>query len=258
MCIPCLAAQANCQSAGITACPGSPLSYQACQQPSVTIASAVSLTCRWQRTTTDLFVNAHFRNQPLRHHRPVLCGACRAHPAEHVLAADPVSFPWPWQSGLLLCHLLAGPAPVAWCKDGNEGHLAVCRSQPGGARGAHGFRSRADRRTSHAAGRCAARCRKCHRSPGALPIGGQRAVLIRSCPAPGTGARAVCHRQASATQDTWKNCSPSILLPASKPSLPCCMHGPWLRLAHQARAPRSRWRSPAQATLHPVACTPIG
>ena len=33
----------------------------------------------------------------------------------------------------------------------------------------------------------------------------------------------------------WKNCSPSIPLPASKPSVPCCMHGPWLRLAHQGR-----------------------
>ena len=64
--------------------------------------------------------------------------------------------------------------------------------------------------------------------------------------------------KASATQDTLEKLFAVDPLPASNPSLPCCMHGPWLRLAHQARAPRSRWRSPAQATLHPVACTPIG
>jgi hypothetical protein len=56
----------------------------------------------------------------------------------------------------------------------------------------------------------------------------------------------------------WKNCSPPIPSPASSRSLPCCMHGPWPQLAHPARAPRSKWRSPAQATLHLVACTPIG
>jgi hypothetical protein len=62
----------------------------------------------------------------------------------------------------------------------------------------------------------------------------------------------------SATQDTLEKLFAVHPPPASSPSLSCCMHGPWPRLTHQAHVPRSRRRSPAQATLHPVACTLIG
>ncbi|MGF6696004.1 hypothetical protein OKW38_000615 [Paraburkholderia sp. MM5496-R1] len=90
---------------------------------------------------------------------------------------------------------IARHAPVAGGKDGNESHLAACRSQPSGAPGAHGFRSRADRRSSDAVGCGAARRRKCRRSSGALPSGSQWAVLIRSGLTRTAGACAVCQRR---------------------------------------------------------------
>src|SRR5258708_28947344 len=80
-----------------------------------------------------------------RHCRDLLCRACGAHTAEHLLAFAPVRFPDAGQRCVFLRHLPAEPAPVARRPLGRADHYATGRPQSRRARGALRFRPRAHR-----------------------------------------------------------------------------------------------------------------